>query len=231
MIQARHPEFKLHFDAALKALDTEAKNGAILAAGRASIRNQVFDQPDPVTPGFDIQTGGSAVGITTSTPKGSIDALQVTFMPRNFALARLYYDKDLDISIFKEPGVQVQTQIQSADANTWEAHVAGGVAVDVFNLSYKRFELALTTATVVDSQLTANPPKTGPPGTLAITGVLGAKVTLVGNDESKVRFRAYAGFGLEADVKLWGTATTQFAGFTAGGGLLVEWDPWKKKEK
>jgi len=229
-VQQLHPEQKLMIDAAARALETEAENSIILAAGRAHMRNQVFDQPDPATLGIDAQIGGSGVGLGTSGAKGSFDALQVTVLPRNWALARLTYSKadDLDISVVKEPGIQVGTQVQSADTKTWESHVSAGVSTDLINFSYGKLEVALTGAAVVDVQLTGLPPKVGWAGTLAFTGVLGAKYDLVG--DSRVKLRAYAGVGVEGDVGLWGSSSTQFGGVLVGGGLLVEWNPFNKKK-
>ena len=155
-----------------------------------------------------------------------------TVLPRNWALIRPYYTKSDDVSILKEPGVQVGTQVQTSDTKNWETHVSGGGTADLFNYSHGKFEVALTGAVLLDIQLTALPPgQSGTVGTLALTGVLAAKYTLVGNDESKARLRVYAGVGVEQDFGLWGGSQTQFGGVQAGGGLLLELDPLKKPDK
>jgi RHS repeat-associated protein len=186
---------------------------------------------EPTTLGIDLQTGGSAVGLATDNTKGSWDALQVTLLPRNLELIPLYKDANLDIALLKEPGGQVQLQQQPKDAGSGsETHTTLGATVDVFNISSdpKGIEGALTVSAGYDF--------TGK--NVAITGVLGLKYTLAENVRVPIfgrfgtnKVRLYGGVGVEGDIPTAQGAPHGFGGFSAGGGLLFEWNPVEQKKK
>jgi RHS repeat-associated protein len=226
-VAALHPERQAHWENALKTADWEAKNRAIIARDKAAARNRVPDMPDDVTLGIDIQAGLSGQGLGPA-PKFSFDIAQVTVLPRNSRLWTPYISKteDIDVAVLKEPGFQASAS-QQYGSGGWETHVAGGGTVDVVNVATGPVEVAVTASAVVDAQVSG---AKDVPGTLAISGVLGAKYTIVGNDESKARLRLYGGVGTGENFKLWGSSTTGFAGVNVGAGLLLELDPKKKTD-
>jgi RHS repeat-associated protein len=197
----------------------------------AILKKEEDSKLDPTTPGTDLQTGGSGVGVFTKHPKGSWDVFQVTLLPRNFELIPLYKSALLDIALFKEPGVQLTVQQQPKDTGPgYETHTTVGGTVDVFNISSdaKRIEGALTFSGGYDT-LGKN---------VAFTGVLGLKYTLTENARIPIigrfgtnKVRLYAGAGVEGDVPTAAGAPSGFGGFFAGGGLLFETNPIEKKKK
>jgi hypothetical protein len=201
-----------------------------IAADKNRIRLHVEDQPEDVTLGIDVQTGISGVGLGTDSSKFSVDALQVTLLPRNFELIPLYYRKDSwDISLLKEPGLQFQLQPQPKDkGKDWETHVTLGVGVDLFNASIDPFEVALSGGAGYDFI----------GGNVAVTGSLGVKLTLAENLKVPIlgafgtnKLRLYGGVGIEGDIRVTGDTPSGFGGVNLGGGILFEVNPFEKKKQ
>jgi hypothetical protein len=186
---------------------------------------------DAVTPGADVQIGGSYVGILTKQAKGSFDAFQLTLMPRNLELIPLYKSAKLDIALFKEPGVQLTVQQQPKDTGSGsDVHTSLGGTVDVFNISSdpKGIEGALTLSAGYDTFSKD----------VAVTGVLGLKYTLKENASLPFigrfgtnKVRLYAGVGVEGDIPRATGAPSGFGGLFIGGGLLIESNVFEKKKK
>jgi RHS repeat-associated protein len=193
-----------------------------------------YDKPaelEPTAFGIDLQSGGSRVGLFTAKPKSSFDAFQVTFLPRNFEAVPLYNKKGVDVSLFKEPGVQLQLQNQPKDTGPGtETHRTLGATVDAFNVSadYLGLEGALTVTGGYDF--------TG--HNLPFTAVLGGKYTLLDDVRlpllgpiggSKVRL--YGGVGAEVDAPAEKGASRGFGGVFVGGGILIETTRETEKKK
>ena len=146
--------------------------------------------------------------------------MQVTILPRNYEIVPIYYGHDWDIAALKEPGIQVQVQEQPNDAGTaWDAHVSIGGSVDVLNISHGRWEVAITGGGGYDFTT----------GTASLTAGLGGKVTL--HDFGRVKLRLYAGGSAEKDFSTTPGMPDPPSGFNAGGGILVEINPFEKKKK
>jgi hypothetical protein len=144
--------------------------------------------------------------------------VQVTILDRNLEIIPIYYGKGWDISALKEPGVQVQVQEQPKDTGPgWDTHVSVGVTIDVLNVSRGRWEVAITGSAGYDFTDGAS-----------VTGGIGGKVTLHESDRFKVRL--YAGVAAEKDFPTT-PGVPDPSGFTAGGGLLIEINPFAKKKK
>jgi RHS repeat-associated protein len=205
-----------------------------IAAARNRLRNQPIPGPDPTTLGVDTQVGGSAVGIRTDNPKGSVDYLQLTVLPRNFETIPIFFEKDgFDIAAFKEWGIQLPFQYQPKDETPgepktknpgWQTHFTPGITTDVFNVSYDPIEFAITGNAGYDVA----------GGNFAFTGVLGGKLTLWDSQKLSDAFgtfklRLYGGVGIKGDVGIKSGAPSGWGGISAGGGLLLEWNPFERK--
>jgi RHS repeat-associated protein len=218
---ALHPEWILRRRNEQIRLEVQNSNAELIGAAANRLR-LAYEAPDPVTLGFDTQTGISGAGLGTNASRFSFDVAQLTILPRNFETIPLYYHQDLDISLLKEWGAQFQYQEQSAPGGNWGAHFSAGGTVDVFNLSSGPGEVALTATGAFDLGT----------GSLAITGTLGGKYTLLGGDDTKSRLRLYAGVSLEQDFHVFaGSPPSGYGGVNVGGGVLWEFDPFKKKDK
>jgi RHS repeat-associated protein len=211
-----------------KQLETQVLNEMIIKAGEDAIK--AARTPDPITVGVDLQSGISGVGFGTDTKKFSADAFQITLLPRNLEIVPLYFWKDSwDISLLKEPAPQLQLQDQPKDKGKgWEVHTTAGISVDLLNVSNDPLEFALTAGAGYDF--------TG--RNFAFTGSLGVKYTIVENLPIPIigpfgtnKLRAYAGAGAEWDVPTTSGDSSKFGGVSFGGGVLLEWNPFEKKEK
>ena len=174
---------------------------------------------DEQTLGTDVQTGGSRVGVGTSTAKGSVDLLQVTILDRNLEIIPIYFGHDWDIAAFKEPGAQAQVQEQPKDTGSgWEAHITFGATIDLFNVSHDPWEFAVSGSAGIDTT-----------GTASLTAGIGGKVTL--KEAGRFKFRLYGGASIEKDYPSTPGAADPPAGWNLGGGLLIEINPLEKKKK